>query len=81
MPIVIDEVKEASKKAMSEQQWAASTFAAVDATHYESLRNALGDVKGELCIVTEGLLGYFSESELVSMCRAVHRLLAEFGGC
>ena len=81
MPIVIDEVKEASKKAMSEQQWAASTFAAVDATNYESLRNALGDVKGELCIVTEGLLGYFSESELVSMSRAVHRLLAEFGGC
>ena len=81
LPIVIDEAKEASKKAMSEQQWAASTFAAVDATNYESLRNALGDVKGELCIVTEGLLGYFSESELVSMCRAVHRLLAEFGGC
>ena len=81
LPIVIDEMKEASKKAMSEQQWAASTFAAVDATNYESLRNALGDVKGELCIITEGLLGYFSESELVSMSRAVHRLLAEFGGC
>ena len=81
LPIVIDEMKEASKKAMSEQQWATSTFAAVDATNYESLRNALGDVKGELCIVTEGLLGYFNEAELVSMCRAIRRLLDEFGGC
>ena len=81
LPIVIDEMKEASKKCMSEQQWAASTFAAVDATNYESLRNALGEIKGELCIVTEGLLGYLSESELISMCQAVHKLLAEFGGC
>lgn len=81
LPIVIDEMKEASKKAMTEQQWAASTFAAVDATNYDSLRNALGDIEGELCIVTEGLLGYFNETELVSMCRAIHRLLAEFGGC
>lgn len=78
LPVVIDEMKDAAAKV---EQSDDLVYAAVDATNYESLRSALGDVKGELCIVTEGLLGYFSESELVSMCRAVHRLLSEFGGC
>lgn len=41
---------------------------------------ALGSAKGELCIVTEGLLGYFNEPELVSHCQAIHRLLSEYGG-
>ena len=78
LPVVIDEMKAAAAKV---EQSDDLVYAAVDATNYESLRNALGDVKGELCIITEGLLGYFSESELVNMCRAIHRLLSEFGGC
>ena len=78
LPVVIDEMKAAAAEVERSDDL---VYAAVDATNYESLRSALGDVKGELCIVTEGLLGYFSESELVSMCRAVHRLLSEFGGC
>ena len=45
------------------------------------MKDALGSVKGELCIVTEGLLGYFNEPELVSLCQAIHRLLSEYGGC
>ena len=45
------------------------------------MKAALGNAKGELCIVTEGLLGYFSESELISLCQAIHRLLSEYGGC
>ena len=78
LPVVIDEMKPAAASVIQSDDM---VYAAVDATNYESLRGALGDVHGELCIVTEGLLGYFSESELVSMCRAVHRLLSEFGGC
>ena len=78
LPVVIDEMKAAVDKV---EQSDNLVYAAVDATNYESLRNALGDVKGELCIITEGLLGYFSESELVNMCRAINRLLSEFGGC
>ena len=48
LPIVIDEMKEASKKAMTEQQWAASTFAAVDATNYVSgsRRGDRGNLRG-----------------------------------
>lgn len=57
LPIVIDEMKEASKKAMTEQQWAASTFAAVDATNYVSgsRRGDRGNLRGcqpdALCVL------------------------------
>jgi anti-anti-sigma factor len=81
LPIVIDAMKPAAEKTMTEEQRALAEYHAVDATNYESMKAALGDVKGELCIVTEGLLGYFSESELISLCQAVHRLLSEYGGC
>lgn len=81
LPIVIDTMKQATKETMTPEQLALASYHAVDATNYESMKAALDGVRGELCIVTEGLLGYFSESELVSMCHAIHRLLSEYGGC
>ena len=81
LPIVIDEIKDWTSKIMTEEQKSLISFNAVDATNYNSLRNALKDVKGEICIITEGLLSYFSDSELISMCQAIYKLLAEFGGC
>lgn len=81
LPIVIDTMKPAAEKTMTEEQRALAEYHAVDATNYESMKAALGNAKGELCIVTEGLLGYFSESELISLCQAIHRLLSEYGGC
>ena len=70
----------AAHKVMTPQQRSLSSYHAVDATNYQSMKEALGSVKGELCIVTEGLLGYFNEPELVSLCQAIHRLLSEYGG-
>ena len=81
LPIVIETMKPATEKTMTEDQRALAEYHAVDATNYNSMKAALGNAKGELCIVTEGLLGYFSESELISLCQAVHRLLSEYGGC
>lgn len=81
LPIVIDAMKPAVEKTMTEAQRSLSEYHAVDATNYESMKAALGNAKGELCIVTEGLLGYFSEPELISLCQAVHHLLSEYGGC
>ena len=80
LPIVIDTMKPAAEKTMSAAQRALSSYCAVDATNYKSMRDALGDVEGDICIVTEGMLGYFSESELISLCLAIRRLLEEFGG-
>ena len=81
LPIVIDAMKPAAEKTMTEKQRALAGYHAVDATNYQSMKDALGDAKGELCIVTEGLLGYFSDSEMISLCQAIHRLLSEYGGC
>jgi anti-anti-sigma factor len=81
LPAVIDIMKTAADKTMTDEQKALVRFDTVDATNYDSLKRALKDNKGEICIVTEGLLGYFNEPELVSMCQAVHRLLSEYGGC
>jgi len=80
LPVVIDDMAPAAEKVMTPQQRILSSYHAVDATNYQSMKEALGDVKGELCIVTEGLLGYFNEPELVSLCQAIHRLLSEYGG-
>ena len=66
---------------MSDAQRKQVRYAAADATGYQSVRDALGRNQGEICVIIEGLLGYLSESELISMCRAVNRLLSEFGGC
>lgn len=53
----------------------------VDATNYDSLKNALENVSGEVCIVTDGLLGYFNEPELLSICDNVKQFLKKHGGC
>ena len=81
LPVVIDDMAPATQKVMTPEQRRLSSYHAVDATNYQSMKDALGSVKGELCIVTEGLLGYFNEPELVSLCQAIHRLLSEYGGC
>ena len=80
LPVVIDDMAPAAQKVMTQEQRSLSSYHAVDATNYQSMKEALGSVKGELCIVTEGLLGYFNEPELVSLCQAIHRLLSEYGG-
>ena len=80
LPVVIDDMAPAAEKVMTAQQRSLSSYHAVDATNYASMKAALGNVRGELCIVTEGLLGYFNEPELLSLCQAIHRLLSEYGG-
>ena len=80
LPVVIDDMAPAADKVMTPQQRSLSSYHAVDATNYQSMKEALGDVKGELCIVTEGLLGYFNEPEVMSLCQAINRLLSEYGG-
>ena len=74
-------MKELTSKIITEEQKPLISFNAVDATNYYSMREALKEVKGEICIITEGLLVYLNDSELNSFCEAIHKLLSEFGGC
>ena len=81
LPAVIDLMKTAVSKTMTDEQKRFVQYYSVDATNYDSLKKALESTDGEICIVTEGLMGYLSQPELVSMCQAIHRLLSEKGGC
>lgn len=56
------------------------SYHAVDATNYSSLRRAIEGAEGELHITTEGLLMYFTQSELETVFANVRKLLLEFGG-
>jgi len=56
-------------------------FCAVDATNLQSMEKALRDVKGNLCINTEGLLMYFSDAEIHPFLDNIKKLLDTHGGC
>ena len=78
LPAVIDAIGPASKEVIGNND--NIVYQAVDATSYTSLRKALSGVNGELFITTEGLLMYFTQSELEEVFHNIRKLLLEFGG-
>lgn len=56
-------------------------YCEVDATNYVSLERALEDIEGGVCITTEGLLMYFTDSEAGALCDNIRRILEKKGGC
>ena len=81
LPIVTDEISSVASKLMTAREKSFVHYHGVDATNYFSMRNALNGVEGKICIITDGLLGYFNRTDLKVVCENVHRLLREFGGC
>ena len=77
LPVVINEIEPAIKKLSDDP---AIHFSGVDATNYDSMKSALEGVTGKICIITDGLLGFFNMSELKEVCASIKRLLSEFGG-
>ena len=53
----------------------------VDATNLESLTTELNSVDGPICISTEGMMMYFTESEASAVVSNIHHLLEQHGGC
>ena len=80
LPVVIDELLPAVTNFLSTDALKLIRYSSVDATNYDSLRSALKGAEGEILITTEGLLMYFTQSELEEVFRNIHRLLDEFGG-
>ncbi len=78
LPAVIDAFQPAVKQVIGDNP--DILYQAVDATNYDSLRQALGNAQGELTITTEGLLIYFTQPELETVFGNIRRLLLEFGG-
>lgn len=78
LPAVISELEPAVKNLIGDNE--NISYHEVDATNYSSLRKALEGADGELHITTEGMLMYFTQSELETVFGNIRKLLREFGG-
>ena len=56
-------------------------FEGVDATNPDSLAAALRDVREPICLTTEGMMMYFTDSEVNAVIANVRSLLERHGGC
>lgn len=81
LPVVIRETSENIPALIPPEQRGLVHFKAVDATNYASLEKALEDIGGPVCITTEGLLMYFTDSEAGALCDNLRRILEKKGGC
>lgn len=81
LPAAIAEAEPAILSLIDQDQRPLVHFCGVDATNGESLKEALKDAEGPLCITTEGLLMYFTDSEVGALCDNIRMILKERGGC
>lgn len=79
LPIVVTEVEPIMRHLARHPE--RMQFHGVDATNLASLEEALRDVKDPVCISTEGMMMYFTQSEAEAVIRNIHSLLAKHGGC
>ena len=80
LPAVVEELEPAIRGLATKEQNELMHYHAVDATNLDSLREALKDVRGKICILMDGLLGYFNKPELDAVCHNIRELLKEHGG-
>lgn len=80
LPIVISDIGPAVR-AMSESYSHRAAYRPMDATNFGSIEHALENVNGELTIVSEILLSYLTDNELISVCDNIYKLLSTKGGC
>ena len=80
LPATINEVEPAIMSLLDEEQKKLANFEGVDVTNYQSLKSAFDKIDGEVCITTEGLMMYLTDSEMDAMCENIKRILAEHGG-
>ena len=80
LPIVIDEIAPLMKKLRGGGNTPQAEYRAADFTSYASLRAALDGVEGPVCLTSESVLTYLTQSEVRQLCANVRRVLKEFGG-
>ena len=80
LPATINEVEPTIMSLLDEEQKKLANFEGVDVTNYQSLKSAFDKIDGEVCITTEGLMMYLTDSEMDAMCENIKRILAEHGG-
>ncbi len=81
LPAVIDAMSKACGSLIAKEEQGHIHYSAVDATNYQTLKDGLAGVNGELLITTEGMLMYLTQSEIEEVFHNIHRILSEHGGC
>lgn len=81
LPVVIREASKQIPALIPPERRELVHYCEVDATNYVSLERALQDIEGGVCITTEGLLMYFTDSEAGALCDNIRRILEKKGGC
>ncbi|MBQ7186938.1 MAG: STAS domain-containing protein [Ruminococcus sp.] len=81
LPATIADMGEAVDALLSEDEKRFVTMTSADATNPDSVKAALKGISGPVCITTEGLLSYFTDSETEAMFETVRSVLSERGGC
>ena len=81
LPAAINEAGPVISSLIEEDKRDLVKFEAVDATNYASLKKVFDGIEGEVCITTEGLMMYFTDSEAGECCDNIRRILCQHGGC
>ncbi len=81
LPATVSEGEPLMMSLIDEDKKELVRYASCDATNYASLTKALSDVKGKVCICTEGILMYLTDSETGQLCDNICRILKSHGGC
>ena len=81
LPAAINEAAPVITSLIDEDKRANVRFEGIDATNYDSLKKVFNDMPGEVCITTEGLLMYLTDSETEELCDNIRRILHKHGGC
>ncbi|MCR5358025.1 MAG: STAS domain-containing protein [Lachnospiraceae bacterium] len=80
LPIVISDISSAARTICDNHAHRAS-YEAMDATNFGSITHAIENVNGKVTIVSEIMLSYLTDSELISVCDNIYKLLSNRGGC
>ena len=78
LPIVVQEIEPIIRSLTTSSD--EISFHGIDATNYESIRTALQNVTGPLCITTEGMMMYFDAHEADTVVSNIRAMLEQHGG-
>ncbi|MBQ4255699.1 MAG: hypothetical protein II721_06915, partial [Bacilli bacterium] len=81
LPVTIEEGSPVIFSLSDEKKRDLLRLKGADATNYRTLEDALSGLDGELCITTEGLMMYLTDSEIGELCDNIAKLLRKHGGC
>ena len=81
LPVAVSEAELIIRALADEDKQSKIHYSGVDATNLASLKKALENVNEPVCITTEGLLMYFTDSEVSVLCDNIRQILNEKGGC